>query len=326
MVKNSIKAALLALVAIVLCSCAQEKDETNKSIQQRILNAYLNTEEFKKEHPNAQILPSGLVMLGFEQGTGETLDKVEGAYIEYTTTTLSGEHVTTTDENIAKSTGSFSHSNYYGPKLLSIGYKTEYIGLEEVLIGMKKGGKAQFILPPWLSRSENDPSWGNQSSVIYTLELTDVITDILTWEEDTMKAYATIHYPGLDTLSSNFYFKKLIELPEADSLEDGSIAVRYVGRLLDGWVFDTNIADTAKKYGIYDSSKDYEPMEISYNPDEDEMLNANSSVTGFIKALYRMKAGEAAFTMFGSKYGYDYEGSDPIGPYQPLIFWLYIEP
>lgn len=326
MVRNSIKATLLAFAAIVLCSCAEDKNETDRSIHERILHAYVNSADFQKTYPNAQMWPSGIVMLEYQPGTGDTLDLLEGAYLEITSSSLSGEYLSTTDENIAKKTGTFLNTNYYGPTLFELGFRSEYIGLEEVLTGMQVGGKAKFILPPWLSCSDRDPSWGNQYNVIYDIELTDVITDILEWEADSMKAYANIHYPGLDTLSSNFYLKKLVESPQTDSIESGHINVRYVGRLLDGWVFDTNIADTAKKYGIYDSSNEYTAMDITYHHNEEEMLNGNTMVTGFIKALNRMRYGEVAFTMFGSKYGYDYEGKNPIGPYQPLIFWLYIEP
>jgi hypothetical protein len=43
-------------------------------------------------------------------------------------------------------------------------------------------------------------------------------------------------------------------------------------------------------------------------------------------AIQEMGYGDKAFTMFGSKYGYDYDGKDPIGPYQPLTFWLNVLP
>jgi FKBP-type peptidyl-prolyl cis-trans isomerase len=122
------------------------------------------------------------------------------------------------------------------------------------MTGMQEGGRVKFILPPWLTNTEDEPEWGESSNLIFDIELKHVITDILKWEEDSMKAYANLHYPGLDTLSSNFYLKKLSESTK-DSLESGSVKVYYIGRLLDGFVFDTNIKDTAKKYGIYAGAK-----------------------------------------------------------------------
>lgn len=308
-------------MALVLCSCAEDKNESDRSIQERILDAYI-----KEKFPQAKKLESGLVMIDFQQGSGEELERRDGGYFEYTTQSLSGDYIETTDEELAKQLGSFSNSNYYGPVLYEMGYKTTYKGLEEVMIGMKIGGKAKFILPPWLSvTGSNGDRWEESANLIYEIELKEVINNIDNWEADTMRRYAAIHYPGLDTLSSHFYFKKLHDA-KADSLESETVQVRYIGRLLDGWVFDTNIADTAKKYGIYDAENDYNALDFKHSNDIETMEQDNSMVRGFCMALKDMSYGDKAFTMFGSKYGYDYTGKDPIGPYQPLIFWLYIEP
>lgn len=308
-------------MALVLCSCAEDKNESDRSIQERILDAYI-----KEKFPQAKKLESGLVMIDFQQGSGEELERRDGGYFEYTTQSLSGDYIETTDEELAKQLGSFSNSNYYGPVLYEMGYKSTYKGLEEVMIGMKIGGKAKFILPPWLSvTGSNGDRWEESANLIYEIELKEVINNIDIWEADTMRRYAAIHYPGLDTLSSHFYFKKLHDA-KADSLESETVQVRYIGRLLDGWVFDTNIADTAKKYGIYDAENDYNALDFKHSNDIETMEQDNSMVTGFCMALKDMSYGDKAFTMFGSKYGYDYTGKDPIGPYQPLIFWLYIEP
>lgn len=321
MVKISLKAIIMALAAFALVSCAEDKGESDRSIQERILNAYLNSKDFKAQYPNAKVWDSGIVMLEYQEGTGETLNRRDAGYFEYTTQSLSGEHKLTTDEELAKKLGTHLNTNYYGPVLFEIGYKTTYKGLEEVMTGMKEGAKAKFILPPWLTTTDSEPRWAENSSQIYELELKHVIRDILKWEEDSMKAYANLHYPGLDTISSNFYYLKLNDVAK-DTIKEGTIDVYYVGRLLDGWVFDTNIADTAKKYGIWSSDNDYAPLEVTFNDDLDAMLKDNSLVTGFCMAIQEMGYGEKAFTMFGSKYGYDSEGKDPIGPYQPLIFWL----
>lgn len=140
-----------------------------------------------------------------------------------------------------------------------------------------------------------------------------------------MKAYANTHYPGLDTLAAGIYFKTLHDAG-ADTISSGTVKVHYVGRLLDGWVFDTNIADTARKYDIYVKSKEYTPLEVNISEDLDMMAEDNSLVKGFCRALQEMDFGDKAFTMFNSEMGYQSSGSGEIGPYQPLIFWLYIEP
>ena len=322
MMKFLNKIVCLAVVAVSLFSCAEEKEESERSIHERILGAYV-----KEEYPNAQVLPSGLVVIETQEGTGKTLNNREAGYFEYTTRSLSNEVVETTDEQLAREIGTFAHTNYYGPKMFETGYKSTYKGLEEIMVGMKIGGKAKFILPPWLSVTGNNGNrWEESNSLIYEIELKEVISVIDTWEADTMRRYAATHYPGLDTLSSHFYLKKLNNIQHKDTLESATLNVRYIGRLLDGWVFDTNIADTAKKYGIYDPENDYNALEFKWNDDIETMEKDNSMVRGFCMALKEMNYGDVAFTMFGSKYGYDYRGKSPIGPYQPLIFWLEVEP
>jgi FKBP-type peptidyl-prolyl cis-trans isomerase len=322
MMKFLNKIVCLAVVAVSLFSCAEEKEESERSIHERILGAYV-----KEEYPNAQVLPSGLVVIETQEGTGKTLNNREAGYFEYTTRSLSNEVVETTDEQLAREIGTFAHTNYYGPKMFETGYKSTYKGLEEIMVGMKIGGKAKFILPPWLSVTGNNGNrWEESNSLIYEIELKEVISVIDTWEADTMRRYAATHYPGLDTLSSHFYLKKLNNIQHKDTLESATLNVRYIGRLLDGWVFDTNIADTAKKYGIYDPDNDYNALELKWNDDIETMEKDNSMVRGFCMALKEMNYGDIAFTMFGSKYGYDYRGKSPIGPYQPLIFWLEVEP
>ncbi len=320
MVKMMNKFVLMAVVALALFSCAQEVEESDRSVQERILNAYVDL-----NCPQAKRLDNGIVMMESLEGTGDTLNKYESGFFKYSIRTLGGLYSETNEEELAKVLGWYSNSNYYGPKLYEIGYNRNYAGLEDVMYKMREGGKVSFILPPWMTYTSDENSWNLNFSTIYELELKEVVNNILTWQQDTMKAYARTHYPGLDTLKSNFYFKMLHDAG-TDTIDNGTVKVRYVGRLLDGWVFDTNIADTAKKYGIYDNTNEYNALEVLYNEDVKQMKDDNSLVEGFVMAIKEMSYGDKAFTMFYSEYGYGADGSGKIGAYQPLTFWMYIEP
>lgn len=315
---------IAALSAFVIFSCAREEDEGANDIQKRILDAYV-----AEYYPSATVTPSGLVYLSRTEGTGEdAVEKYQGVYVEYSTKTLGGIYTATNDEYQAKVLGTYSKSNYYGPKLYEIGFGTTYTGVEEMLTGMKKGGEATAIVPPWLtSTGYGSTSQGSSVNMIYNFKVTAVIKDIVKFQLDSMAAYAKLHYPGLDTTSYGYYFKNLYDSGKDTIDKDASVDVRYIGRLLDGFIFDTNIADSAKKYGIYDSSKEYEALSITLAEDVNTMKENSGMILGFCKAIKDMKRYEdKAFTMFYSELGYSGQGSGQIGPYQPLIFNISIEP
>ena len=321
MIKKKLnKFVLMAVAALSLVSCAQEKDDSNRVVQERILNAYVDV-----NYPQAKRTESGLVMIDSVEGTGDTLKMYKAGFFKYSIKSLGGTYSETNLEDLARVIGSYSKSNYYGPKLYELGFETTYAGIEEVMENMREGAKATFILPPWLSYTTSKNSWNQNVSAIYDIELTEVVDNIVEWEKDTMKSYANKYYPGLDTLSANFYFKKLYDAG-GDTLKNESVNVWYIGRLLDGWVFDTNIADTARKYGIYDKTKEYAALSVLFAESLDQMVEDNSMVKGFCQAIQQMSYGDKAFTMFNSDMGYGADGSSTIGPYQPLVFWLYIEP
>ena len=166
MVKCINKIVFFLLVAVVAVSCAQEMDETEKSVQQRILDSFVEL-----HCPNAIVKESGLVILDYVQGTGDTLDKMEAGYFEFSNKSLSGDYSETTDEELAKRLGWFSNSNYYGPSFFDVGYESTYAGIEEAVTGLQVGGKVQFIMPPWLSYTIDKNSWNLNSSFIYDIEI-----------------------------------------------------------------------------------------------------------------------------------------------------------
>lgn len=321
MVRYSVKLFLVAVMVLSLFSCAKERYESKKETQERILDSYLAI-----NYPNAERTESGIAILSYNEGSiGNAAEKYAAVYANYSLRSLSGTYTESTDPEIAKKMGSYSKSTYYGPKLFELGYGSTFIGLEEIFIGMKKGGKATFILPPWLTTySANNDSWNSSVSAIYDIEVTDVITNMIEYEELKMRIFMENNYPAAaDTISKGFYFTKLYDAGAKDTVTSAN--VYYIGRLLNGFVFDTNIADSAKKFGIYDSSKEYTPLSVSYSEDLSAMKDNNSLVEGFCKALQMMKYGDKGFTLFSSSLGYSDQSSGQVGPFQPLSFWLYVE-
>jgi FKBP-type peptidyl-prolyl cis-trans isomerase len=324
------KITLLFIIAACLLavSCAKEKDESSDSIQKRILEAYL-----KNNYPDIKPAASGLVILSKTEGTGDTpIAKEMGVYLSYSIKSLGGTYQTTNVESVAKQLGSYAKTSYYGPKIFEIGYGTTIKGVEEAIIGMKKGGKVVVIIPPWLSSYSANANYGsssngreNTTNLIYEIEIKAVIKDIIKFQVDSLQSYSNRFYGGMDSTSYGFYFKKLKDLNTDTIAAEKSADVWYVGRLLDGYVFDTNIADTAKKYGIYNSSNEYTATSVTYAENASKMKDNNSIVAGFARALKKMSYGEVATTFFYSNLGYGAESQTNIGSYQPLVFYLKVE-
>lgn len=324
MVKDLFKFIFVAVIGLALTSCAKEVEESNRDIQERILDAYLQVNAEK--WPNAKKYPSGLTILKFKQGEGEPTYRRTAVYVDYTLQGLDGTVTETTYPEVAKRIGTYTPSEYFGPQYMEIGFNSTYKGLEELLLMMNEGAEATFILPPWLTYKDSLQKGNTSSQVngLYELKCNFLIKDIVKYEKDTIQKYVRKNYIQMDTLPGGIYFKKLYE-SGGDSLKTQVAQVRYVGKLLDGFVFDTNIEDTARKYGIYNKDNDYEPLSVDCEEDFKSMAENTSLVAGFCKALLAMSVGDVAVTIFNSDYGYTFNGKDPIGPYQPLQFWLYVE-
>lgn len=340
-------AALPLAITLFATSCSKEKDETNRMVQERILDAYI-----EMYYPSAHKYPSGLTILEMTEGTGSTPEDYSGCYIHYSTYTLDGVCQSTTDSLKAKELGTYSASTYYGPVLfiMSKYYTTE--GMYELLKSLKKGSKVKAIIPPWLTMTSS--SGKNQQStinILYEITVTDIVTQPLKYQIDSLESYIKMNFsPKIDSTNNGFYFRNFTHpsgIADKDTIKENTkVNVWYIGRLLDGYIFDTNIADTAKKYRIYDASNTYSALSATILSSAELMKestnagntttatstsNTSSLILGFCKALKGMTYGDRAVTLFTSGYGYGETGNMSNGSgvpwYSPLRFdiWLTYE-
>ena len=108
------------------------------------------------------------------------------------------------------------------------------------------------------------------------------------------------------------------------------VSVHYIGRLLDHFIFDLNIVDSAKKYNIYSSSNSYDALVGECKEDEivgtiDVDGSDGSLVKGFSKAIFNMKHKEEAVVFFISGLGYGADKQGQIQPLSPLVFYIKVE-
>lgn len=314
-----------ALAGIFLAAgCAQEVTESNESVQRRILESYIRV------HYGDQVKPteSGMYLIELEPGTGTNLPADSGyVRVRYTASTLDGIIQESSYEEVARQLGTYATNKYYGPHLWKVGEDGVMAGLEELVRSMRSGGLTRGIIPPWLN-SENGASNYFANTVIYDVRLDSVIRDRPLYETERLEKFAGQYWEGLDSLKKMFYFRKL-ETTQDTIPDNVEFHVRYVGRYLSGQVFDTNIADTAKRYRFYTGKdENYESLSVRYRDSIDNMYQDNQFVKGFVYALNRMNYGERAVAFFSSDWGYgstSKASSGGVPAYEPLFFELWIE-
>jgi len=91
-----------------------------------------------------------------------------------------------------------------------------------------------------------------------------------------------------------------------------SVSVNYVGKLISGKVFDTNIKDEAVKAKTFNAAAPYKPITIP--------VGQNRVIPGWDQGLMLLNAGSKAIFVIPSDLAYRDQGNGPIAPYTPLVF------
>ena len=168
--------------------------------------------------------------------------------------------------------------------------------------------------------------------MIYTITFMDQTENLVEYELRQMREYSSRYLGVSDTLSTAAVFFKCFTEHATEPVEmpnDTTVYINYIGRRIsDNQVFDTTIADTAKFYNIYDPSKTYSPVAVSWAENADEITMSESSViSGFGYGLKAMHADEKASFVFGYNLGYGSSGSGNLIPaYAALRFDIEMVP
>jgi FKBP-type peptidyl-prolyl cis-trans isomerase 2 len=328
-------------VASAAASCAKYVSEDNIVSQKRIREAWMRVNlggEIEADE-------NGLYVIDKKVGSGKAVGDSSYCLIDYTARDLEGNITKYTTEEVARVMGTYSKTKYYSPEIIQMGTYTLYTPVEKLVKSIKEGGSANFLLPPEASTYEYTKdlkkyykSQGNDGTkpaisqnYLYDLKVVEVIDDIYQYQIDKLEAFSKKNYAGVDSLEKGFYFVKLKSNPIKNDtiVPNTSIKVYYIGRLLDGFCFDTNIQDTAKVLGLYDRSKTYDALSVTfekngYTVDDDGKRSYVSDViNGFAMAVGRMNYGEEAVAFFWSPLAYGTKSADGYPAYAPM--WFYIK-
>lgn len=321
---------LTALAACTLGSCKKTSDEESIAASERYFEAWRAI-----NYPNA-VKKGGIYIVEDQAGTGmEWRENLPVTFVTYTMRNLDGSVSHNSDEAWARQLGTWNESHYYGPQVAMTGEGLSYAGLDVLLDGMRQGGVRTAIVPSWMmtyERYDTEDEYlkhpTDVSAAIYTIKFIDQTENIQEYEFRAMKSYAKDHWNVSDTLSTAAVFFKSHTAFQTDPVEmprDTTVYINYVGRRIsDGKVFDTNIADTAKLHKIYNPSRTYEPVSITWAEKATDIKMSGSSVTdGFAYGLAAMHPEESASFLFGFSLGYGSSGgkdTNLVPPYAALRF------
>ncbi len=311
----NLRLLLILLLPISLFSC-KKGGEDSQDAEKRRLDAWIQVH-------NITVAPtaSGMYVVPLAQGIGA--NPLAGDYFiyNYTLENLNGDVLATTYADVAETWGydkdAKGRTLHFAPAVRSnIAGTTNILtpGMYEALLTMKKGGKARLILPSKLGfgNSGFNRVVGKNDPVVITVELVGFEPNILAYEKSLV-----IDYKGKNNLSNplegkdGIYYSTLVE-KSPNQLKDSakSVYVRYVGRFLDGYIFDTNIDTVAIKAGFTAASTDSLKVEFGQNG----VISAFEEV---LKTAWK----EERFTFVTtSEFAYGIQGKGTITPYTPLVF------
>jgi FKBP-type peptidyl-prolyl cis-trans isomerase len=96
-------------------------------------------------------------------------------------------------------------------------------------------------------------------------------------------------------------------------LKGDTVFVNYIGKTLDGKVFDTSLADEAKKAGLEQPGRTYEPLKF--------VLGVDPIIQGWNEGIMLMNEGSKAILVIPSNLAYGEQGGgDAIPPFSTLVF------
>ena len=323
--------SIVLLVTFLTAACAVDPEEDSNYGLDRVMKAWIRV-----NYPGLKPFENtDSYVLEMVEGTGAPVVDSAYVWVHYAKRNLDQTVTSTNIQELAEQIGTYSVTANYGSNIWRVdqGYLPD--DLEDVIKSLRAGGHAKVALPASASGHDRSlysafSSLTETTNQIIDVTIDTVVTDIYDYQERIMKAWFRERYGVSDTAAAHLYLKKLVEkTAEEDTIPEGNtVRVRYVGRLMDGRVFDTNIEDTAKFYRIYKSNGSYNALSIEYyRTDTTKFSSANSVVKGFGKGVTLMNYGEKAVVLFSSQLGYGEKGSSPSIPeYSPLSFWLYIEP
>ena len=134
-----------------------------------------------------------------------------------------------------------------------------------------------------------------------------------TEETSRIAKYIATLSPAPKATASGLYYQIITSSAKPKPLPGDTLLVNYVGRTLDGKVFDTSLKDEAQKAGVLQPGRPYEPLQF--------VVKSGQVIPGWDEGFLLLNAGSKARLIIPSKLAYAERGAgNDIPPYSPLVF------
>lgn len=338
------KILILPLIALGFASCAKVVTESDNLSERRAYDAWV-----KVHYPDARRTAKGIYVIEDIPGSGEEI--MDSCYVYYNHVIRNLYDNTITSYNQAEYAKQLNVFDKYAQYGESIKYFVPSAGpdfvelvasTDTLLSRIRVGGKRTLIIPGWITnankvyRTEGEYLAQVKAGkpVIYSVEFVKQTKNIFKIQREAIEKYMTERgMPVTDTVAglNGYYFfrdrmreieRGVTTLDTVKFKADTTIYINYIGRLLNGTVFDTNIKDTAIKWGLGTRTSAYKPATIVWKADSSQItFNGSTVISGFYNTLWKMHPFQSAQGIFTSEYGYGASGTGTRIPgYTPLVF------
>ncbi len=324
---KNLKFLLVAVVTIGAFSCAKNSDPVNDVDFYDAFDMWV-----EQNHPHLEKVEDeeGLYWKLTKNSDESATKPNDSTYvtIEYSAQLSDGTYMLNSDKLRALLLGTFSYrTNYDDPFTFQLANYGSYYGLTYAhylaLQNMSVGDEIEIAAAPAVGYnytgstylgfggeivSDGTPSITTGTTIIKMKLVSMSSTRDLDAQIEAFEYASKIGYDN--RLDNNGYlFIKWLERNEneADSIHsDTTIYINYTGRFLDGFVFDTNVAEVAEENNIYSSSSTYEA--VSYTYDKSDTTNYSNYIPAFKHAISVMRLGDKVELIVAPEYAYGSAG------------------
>ena len=299
---------LLSSFLVLIVSCSKKATSFDESDELVRFNAYqqVHFPEARKlsDHVFVQTLKSNI--------GGESIKSGAWLYFDFWAVNLDGVYLGTNVAERAKLYNQYSAVSYYASSYKEVSADQLGIEIYEAICGAHVGD--QLVLGLTASKAKELGLWTNPDhvSALFYIEPCRVVSDPEKYEEGLIANYLSKN-SGFEKHDS--VYRKVVEVGTGNLIEKKStIWVQYEVYSLNGYLFDTNIAEVAQQYGIYSSSSSSKYNLLSYKASEDSKL-----IRGFSGLAVGLKTGTRFRAVIPSALAYKERGNRIIRPYEPLV-------